>query len=333
MTTTDTIPAANASRQIGTAIARILSKYGTLIALAVLIVAFGSIAGDLFLTSGNMIDIASDVAIGTIIACGLTVPLIASEFDLSIGYVASFAGVLVTGFLVNQNMPLMFAVLVTVGICALVGIVNGLLVTKAGVNSFVATLGTGTFVIGLNFATNSGVAVSAGLPDTFLKFGFDRFLGVPLTVWVAVAVCAVLWVLVNRTLFGYYAQAVGQNPEAAHLAGVRVDRVRILAMTVCSVCAGVGGILLAAKLGSGQSNSADGYLLSAFAAAFLGSVALRDSEFHIVGTVIGVITVGVAFNGLAIVGAPTFWQYVVQASLLIAAVGLSTIGRKVLANR
>lgn len=331
MTTTDSTP--TSQREVGISIAQVLSKYGTLIALGALIVAFGSLRGGLFLTSGNMVDIASDVAIGAVIACGLTVPLIAAEFDLSIGYVASFAGVLVTGFLINQDMPLVQAVLVTLVICALIGIVNGLLITKAGVNSFVATLATGTLVIGLNFASNSGVALSAGLPDTFLKIGFEKVLGIPVTVWVAAVVCIALWILVNCTIFGYYAQAVGQNADAAHLVGVRVDRVRIFAMTACAVCAGVGGILLAAKLGSGQSNSADGYLLSAFAAAFLGSVALRDSEFHIIGTVIGVVTVGVAFNGLAIVGAPTFWQYVVQAGLLIAAVGLSTIGRKVIANR
>jgi len=114
--------------------------------------------------------------------------------------------------------------------------------------------------------------------------------------------------------------------------GVRVDRVRVLAMVVSSVCAGIEAYS-SPQAGSGETNGADGYLLNGFAAAFLGSVALRDAEFHIVGTVIGIVTVGVAFNGLAIVGAPTFWQYVVQGGLLICAVALSTVARRVVLSR
>jgi ribose transport system permease protein len=310
--------------------ARIASKYGTIIALVILIGVFAVLKGNLFLTRGNLVDIASSVAIGAIIACGLTIPLVADEFDLSIGYVGSFAGVLVTGFMVKSGLPMGVAIVAAIAACAAIGLVNGLIITKAGVHSFVATLGTGTIVVGLNFLYNSGIAFSIGLPNAFFEINFKKILGIPLPVFIAAAVVILLWVLLNRTLFGYYAQAIGQNREAAHLVGVRVDRIRVLAMMVSSTCAGIGGILLAAKLGSGQNNAADGYLLSGFAAAFLGSVALRNAEFHIVGTVIGVVTIGVAFNGLAIVGAPTFWQYVVQGGLLIGAVALSTVARRIL---
>jgi ribose transport system permease protein len=320
----------DAEKRQGQLAARIASKYGTIIALVVLIVVFAVLKGNLFLTSQNLVDIASDIAIGAIIACGLTIPLVADEFDLSIGYVGSFAGVLVTGFMVKSNLPMGVAIVAAIAVCAVIGLVNGLIITKAGVHSFVATLGTGTIVVGLNFLYNSGIAFSIGLPDAFFNINLHKIIGIPLPVFIAAAVVILLWILLNRTLFGYYAQAIGQNSEAAHLVGVRVDRIRVLAMMVSSTCAGIGGILLAAKLGSGQSNAADGYLLSGFAAAFLGSVALRNAEFHIVGTVIGVVTVGVAFNGLAIVGAPTFWQYVVQGGLLIGAVALSTVARRIL---
>lgn len=327
-TTEPMLPEGGESPRQGQLVARITSKYGTVIALVALIAVFALLKGNLFLTTGNLVDIASDIAIGAIIACGLTIPLVAEEFDLSVGYVASFAGVLVTGFMVKSNLPMGVAIVAAIAACSLIGLINGLIITKAGVHSFVATLGTGTIVVGLNFLYNSGIAFSVGLPDAFFKINLDKIAGVPLPVFIAAAVVIALWVLLNRTLFGYYAQAIGQNQEAAHLVGVRVDRIRVLAMVVSSTCAGIGGILLAAKLGSGQSNAADGYLLSAFAAAFLGSVALRNAEFHIVGTVIGVITIGVAFNGLAIVGAPTFWQYVVQGGLLIGAVALSTVARR-----
>jgi ribose transport system permease protein len=331
---TETVPTDAAASEApvaeGQLPARIASKYGTVIALVVLILVFALLKGNLFLTTGNLVNIASELSIGAIIACGLTVALVANEFDLSIGYVGSFAGVLVTGFMVKSGLPMGLAIVAALGVCSLIGLVNGLIITKAGVHSFVATLGTGTIVVGLNFLYNSGIAFSIGLPTAFFNLNLHKIAGIPLPVFIAAAVVTVLWVLLNRTLFGYYAQAIGQNAEAAHLVGVRVDRVRVLAMVVSATCAGVGGILLAAKLGSGQNNAADGYLLSAFAAAFLGSVALRNAEFHIVGTMIGVITVGVAFNGLAIVGAPTFWQYIVQGGLLISAVALSTIARRIL---
>lgn len=325
--------APNAGRRRMPSGARIASKYGTLIALAVEIVVFSILAPGTFFTSANWINILDDVAIGAIIAGGLTIPLVANEFDLSIGYVASFAGVLVTGFLAKQGMSLPIAIIVVLVICAVIGLINGLLVTKAGVTSFVATLGMGTLVIGFNYLYNSGVPTAVGIPTAFLNINLTKIAGIPLPVFIALGVIVVLWLLLNRTVFGYFAQAIGQNSEAAHLVGVRVDRVRILALVICSVCAGVGGIVLAAQLGTGQTNGADGYLLSAFAAAFLGSVALRDSEFHIVGTVFGILTVGVAFDGLNVVGAPTFWQYVVQGSLLVGAVAMSTIGRRILARR
>lgn len=328
----ETLPRDESGEQ-GALIARIASKYGTIIALVILVLVFALLKGNLFLTTGNLVDIASDISIGAIIACGLTIPLVANEFDLSIGYVGSFAGVLVTGFMVKSGMPMGVAILAAIAACAVIGLINGLIITKAGVHSFVATLGTGTIVVGLNFLYNSGIAFSVGLPKAFFQLNLHKIAGIPLPVFIAVAVVIVLWVILNRTLFGYYAQAVGQNSEAAHLVGVRVDRIRVTAMVISATCAAMGGILLAAKLGSGQANAADGYLLSGFAAAFLGSVALRNAEFHIVGTVIGVITVGVAFNGLAIVGAPSYWQYIVQGGLLIAAVALSTIARRILGER
>lgn len=313
--------------------ARLASTYGTLGALVIMIAVFTLLSPGVFLTRGNFIDILSDIAIGAVIACGLTIPMVTGEFDLSIGYVGSFAGVLVTGFVVQQHMSLLVGVVATIGVCAAIGITNGLIVTKVGVSSFIATLGAGTVVQGLNYGYNSGIPITLGVPQSFLNINLKRILGIPLPVYIAAAIVFALWLLLNHTLFGYNAQAIGQNAEAAHLAGIRVDRVRLQSLIVSSVCAGIGGILLATKLGSGQNTAADGYLLTAFAAAFLGSVALRDSEFHIVGTVIGVLTVGVAFNGLAVISAPTFWQYVVQGGLLVAAVALSTIGRRLLAGR
>jgi ribose transport system permease protein len=227
-------------------------------------------------------------------------------------------------------MPIALAVIVTLVVCGLIGLCNGLIVTRLGVNSFIATLGTGTIVEGLNYAVSAGVPISIGIPESFIRLNLDKFLGIPLPVYVAVAITLVLWVLLNRSVFGFSTQAIGQNSDASHLAGIRVVRIRAMSLVISAVCAGAGGIMLASNLGSGQPTAADNYLLTAFAAAFIGSVALRDSEFHIIGTIIGVLMLGIVLNGLAVLGVEEFWQYVVQGALLIGAVALSTVGRKVL---
>lgn len=310
----------------------VMAKYGTVVALVGMIAAFSIADPGLFLTTSNIVNILGQIAIIGVIASGLTIGLAAGVFDLSVGYVASFAGVLVTGLMVNQHLPIPAAIVVTLASCAGIGLVNGLIVTKTGVNSFIATLGVGTVVIGGNFAYNSGVAVALGVPDSFLKINLTKVIGIPLPVFITIGIVLVLWILLNRTVFGNNVQAVGGNADAALLAGVRVDRVQIYALVTSSLCAGAGGIMLASKLGSGQTTAADSYLLTAFAAAFLGSVALRDAEFHIIGTVIGVVTVGVVFNGLSIIGADTFYQYVANGGLLVMAVAMSTVARRLAAR-
>jgi ribose transport system permease protein len=136
-----------------------------------------------------------------------------------------------------------------------------------------------------------------------------------------------LWVLVERTSIGQAIQAVGGNPAAARLSGINVDGIKILGFVASGVCAALTGILLASALGSGTTSAADSYLLTAFAAVFLGSATLRDGEFHVFGTFVGVLIIAVGFNGLAIFGAPTFYQFVFQGAILIVAVGLSSLGR------
>jgi ribose transport system permease protein len=326
-------PQANPRRRALYVGAGLASRYGTLTVLAALIVLFSLTAPDTFPTLSNTIAILNNATITAIIAGGLTIALVCGEYDLSVGYVGSFSGVVITSLIVKEHMPMAAAIVVTLAICGGIGFVNGLVVTRLGVSSFIATLGTGTVVIGFNYFVSSGVPISFGIPKDFLSLNLTKIGGVPLPVFIAAAILIILWVLLNRTVFGFSVQAIGQNAQAARLAGLRVVRARVLSLVASAVCAGAGGIMLASQLGSGQPTAADGYLLTAFAAAFLGSVALRDSEFHIVGTVVGVLTLGVALNGLAVLGVAAFWSYIVQGTLLVIAVALSTVARQVLQGR
>lgn len=305
-----------------------VAKYGSIIGMLIMIVIFSISAPKAFPTASNFLNILNQASLTAIIAGGLTVVLIVSEMDLSIGYHGSLAGVLVTGLMVKQGLPVWLAIVLVLAAGVVVGIVNGSIVTKMKVNSVIATLGIGSILVGLTFAYSTGVPIASGVPKTFTAIALNRTLGIPNNVFIMLFVLFLLWVLVNRTDLGQQIQAVGGNIEAARLSGIRVDRVKVIAYIVAGLCAALTGILLASSIGSGTASAADSYLLNAFAATFLGSATLKDGEFHIPGTFIGVIIIGIGFNGLAILGAPTFTQYVFQGALLVLAVGLSSVARQ-----
>ena len=314
--------------RVGNAALLVVSKYGTLIAMAIMIVFFAvAVPNGAFFTPTNLLSIVNQSALTAIVAFGLTMVLVVGEFDLSIGYAASLAGVLVTGFIANQGFPIVVAVVVTILLGGGMGAVNGVLVTKARVNAVVATLGVGTVLVGLAFGYTAGSPITQ-LPEEFTWITLARFLGIQNPIWFMLIVGVILWVLLNRTPMGQRIQAVGANPKAAQLAGIRVDRAKIAAFVMAGSCAALTGVLLASILGSGTVSAADGYLMDSFAAVFLGSATLRDGEFHILGTLVGVLVVSVGFNGLALMGTPTFWQYVFKGGILVFAVALSTIARR-----
>jgi ribose transport system permease protein len=306
----------------------VFARYATIIGLGLMIVAFSILSPDAFPTFNNFINVLNQASLAMIIAGGLTLAVVVGELDLSIGYAASLHGVLVTGLIVHSKLPIALAIAIVLALGALVGIVNGLIVTKLRVNSVIATLGVGTIIVGLAFAYSAGVPIVAGVPEGFLQLSLGRWLfGIPNPIIVMALVVLALWALVERTPIGQEIQAVGGNPVAARLAGISVDRIKILGFIVSGICAALTGTLLASRLGSGTTSAADSYLLTAFAAVFLGSATLRDGEFHVFGTFIGTLIIVVGFNGLNIFGAPTFSQYVFQGAILIVAVALSSLGR------
>lgn len=307
---------------------RWLAKYGTIVGMFIMIIIFSVLAPNAFPTFRNIINVLNQVSLTAIIAGGLTVAVIVGELDLSIGYTASLAGVLVTGILVTQGWPIIVAILIVLGVGVIIGLVNGTIVTKAKVNSVIATLGTGAILVGLNYAYTTGKPIATGVPDTFLALALGKVFGViPNNIITMFIVLTILWIILNRTEVGQWIQAVGGNVSAARLSGIRVDRVIIFSFIITAICAAITGILLASLIGSGTTTAGDAYLLNAFAAVFLGSATLRDGEFHILGTFIGVLIIGIGFNGLAIVGVPTYFQYIFQGAILVGAVALSSVAR------
>lgn len=306
----------------------VFARYGTILGLAVMIIAFSMLSPKAFPSVSNFTNVINQASLAMIIAGGLTMAVIVGELDLSIGFAASLHGLLVTGLIVSNKIPIPIAIAIVVALGAVIGLVNGFIVTRMKVNSVIATLGVGTILTGLAFAYTSGVPIVSGVPEAFLQLSLGRWLfGIPNNIIIMIIVLGALWALVERTSIGQEIQAVGGNPAAARLAGIDVAKVKTLGFVISGMCAALTGILLASRLGSGTTSAADSYLLTAFAAVFLGSATLRDGEFHIFGTFVGALIIAFGFNGLNIFGAPTFSQYIFQGAILIVAVGLSSLGR------
>lgn len=309
-----------------------LSRYGTIVGLLLMIAFFSYMAPNTFFSRANILNILSAASLTAIIASGLTYTLVVGEFDLSIGYVASFVGLIVVGFMSYQGLPIWLSIICALAIGTGLGLINGTLVTKVRINAVIATLGLGTILTGIGF-TYSAFPIATGIPRAFTNIALGRVLfGIPNPVFFMLGILLILWIILNKTDIGQKMQAVGSNIEAARLSGIRVDRIKMFAFATAGFCSAVTGTLLSSLLGSGTLGVGDGYLLDAFAAVFLGSATLREGEFHIAGTLIGVLILAVGFNGLAILGAPTHFQPIFKGGILILAVGISTLARRYAAS-
>jgi ribose transport system permease protein len=298
------------------------ARYGTLISLVALLIMFSIARADVFPTVNNLLNIMNQISILGTMAFGLTVCLVMGLFDLSIAAMATLGGYVATFLLVQypDSIGVPVAVLISLGVAALIGVLNGLIVSYLGISAFIATLATGSIITGAMLGISDSKTIITGIPDEFMAIGQGAILGVSNPILIMIAVALVLWLLLEHTQLGRHLYAIGGSVEASRLSGIAVKRYAPFALAVCATCAGLGGLMAAAVLGAGRPQGVgDGYLLNAFAAVFIGASSLRPGKFHIVGTMIGVLLIGVINNGLSIMGVPTYWQYIVQGVLLVAA--------------
>lgn len=299
-----------------------LPRFGTLLGLGLLYLVFALLRPSTFPTGSNLLTILDQASLLGVVAGGLTICLVLGEFDLSIGYVATLGGVMATHWL-GTSFSIGW-ILAALGAGMVVGLVNGYVVAYGRINAFIATLGTGAVVYGIVLSLTGGNAQQVQ-STAFEKLGQGKIIGIPTQVIISAVILALLWVVLNKTEPGRRIDAVGANAEAARLSGIRVPRYRLLGFVLSGFCAAAAGIVLASELGAGYSDAGNNYLLQAFTACFLGAATLRDGEFHIVGTVVGVLIMGVAFNGLAQLGVAAYWQNIVQGTILVAALSIATI--------
>ena len=303
-------------------------KYALIVVFAAIVALFSLLNPTVFATTANAQTIASTQATVALLALAAMLPLIVGQFDISVGYQFGLAQGLCAHLIINEGVPAALAIVVVLAAGALVGLVNGVLVAKVKLNSFVATLGVGILVLGLTQWLTKDVTITGALPALFTDLGRDAILGIPLPFVYVLAATAVLWLALEYTPWGRECYATGGNDRAALLAGVRTERRTVQVFVAAALLAAASGCLSVMILGASSPTVGLGSLLPAFAGAFLGATSIRPGRFNAIGTLIAVYLVATGITGLQQEGAQPFVQQVFNGAALLIAVTLARLSRK-----
>jgi ribose transport system permease protein len=297
-----------------------LAPYALLIIFALFVLVYSLLLPETFANIRTFRTLLRTESVSAILAIALIFPLIVGEFDVSVGAVLGLGAILVTGLPAIQDVPFGIAVPLAIAVCTLIGLINGLLVVKVGINALIATLGTSVIVSGLVFWYTGGNVIYSHIPPALLVLARLDVVGIPLPAIFLTAVAGLAWYVLEATPLGRYLHAIGGSKEAARLSGINVSGLTILAFVISGLLSGLAGVLQAAQLGSGNPTIGPAYLLPAFAAAFLGATAIRVNTFNVPGTVIAVFTVATGITGLVLMGVQFFVAPIFQGASLILAV-------------
>ncbi|MEY3829750.1 MAG: hypothetical protein RL636_1451 [Verrucomicrobiota bacterium] len=290
--------------------------------VAVLFVIAGllSVLTDSFATASNLTNVARQVSINGILAVGVTFVLLTGGVDLSLGSVVALSGVACALFAHPGEYPLFVPIcvgLLTGGLC---GLLNGVLVTRGGIAPFIVTLGMMTVARGLALIFSGGKPVADMSPDLTGLAGDLGPVPIPLICFAAVAVLS--WLFLGRFRLGRHLYAVGGNEQAARAAGVSVPKVKLFAYGLCGLLTGLAGVVLAARITTGQPNAGQAYELDAIAAVVIGGTSLSGGVGSVLGTVLGVLLIGVINNGLDLLSVSSYYQAVIKGVIIVGAVWL-----------
>jgi ribose transport system permease protein len=310
-----------AKTSLGAVVARAISVWGLLVLLVLLIIVFSLLKPDTFLTYFNIRSILSNKSVQALVALSVFIPMVANQFDLSAGFNLGISQVLAIG-LQGQGWPWWAAIVAVLLMGAAVGLVNGVLVTRVRIDSFIATLGTGTLLYGLNAWYTGGQQVLASLPPEFLAISGNIGI-VPAPAVYALVVSIVLWIVFEYLPLGRYLYVLGASPRAAELNGIAARKYVTLGFVAAGTLAAFAGIVLQSQLQVGQSSVGQEYLLPAFTAALLGATSIRPGRVNVWGTVLAVAVLAVTVAGLNQLGAPFFVEPLFNGAMLILAVGLA----------
>ena len=300
------------------------ARFSGLYIIVVMIVFFSIWLPTSFGNSANFKTILASQAITGILTLGLVVSLISGVFDLSVAANMTLAISLVGVLQSEHGMNPLVAAVFTVLIGALIGAVNALVVTKLKVDPIIGTLGMSSILAAIAFWLVQGRTIIEGISPTFTELGSRTVLGLPITVFYLAALALLLWYVLEHTPFGRYLYALGANPEATRLAGVRVERLQWMALIISGSLAALAGVVLTMSLGTASFGAGAPYLLPAFAAAFLGSTQIKPGRFNVLGTIVAIYLLAIGVKGLQLNWPQASWiKSLFEGCALIIAVALA----------
>lgn len=301
--------------------------------VVIFVLAFGLVSFFVpnFLTERNMLGLLQSVVTVGIVACTMMLCLAARDFDLSVGSNVAFSG-MVAVMVSNSTGSIPVGILAALVSGMIVGFVNGFVIAKFNINALITTLATMQIVRGMALISSDGRAVGINDP-AFFNIALSKVAGIPTPIWVLAALFVIFGFVLNRTVFGKNILAIGGNPEASRLAGVKVDRMRIYIFALQGLTCAIAGILLASRITSGQPNSAVGLELAVISACVLGGVSLAGGRATMSGVIVGVMIMGIAENAMNLLNIPAFYQYIVRGVILLLAVLLDNLRSSALGRR
>jgi len=287
-----------------------------------MVVVFALWVPDTFLPSGTFRSVLSDQAITCLVAVGLVVPIAAGAIDLAVGAEVGLGAILVAWLLANHHFGIPAAIVMSLAAGAAVGVFSWLMITRARIPAFIATLGVSSVLTAV-IAWVSGSQQIVNLPAGFTTLGTGQLFGITYPVYIMLAVSIGLWYLLERTALGRRIYATGGNPEAASLAGIRTSRIILFTLVTGGVVSGLAGLLETSKLSTGDPTIGPGYLLPVIAAVFLGSTQFRGGRMNIWGTVVAAYVLATGVKGLQLAGLPIWIPDLFNGVALLLAVGLA----------
>jgi ribose transport system permease protein len=305
----------------------VAERWSLVLAFVVAFLFFAAARPSTFLTWDNARAILDDSSVACVLAVGVTAILVIGEFDLSVGFVAGFAGAAGVSAMANHGVPAGAAVAIALGAGGVAGLANGVAVAYVRIPSFVATLAIGSIAAAMELAITK-TAIFEGLSPRYLEIATTDVATIPLRGIIAAATALVFLVILRALVYGRHASAVGDNPAAARLAGVPVERVRVVAFVLAGLTAGLAAVLVTSSAGQYYPNLGTGYLLPAYAAAFLGLSLGGGLRFNVLGSFLGVLLLDMVSTGLTMMNQPSWIAALVQGIVLLVAVAGIAVRRR-----
>jgi ribose transport system permease protein len=297
-----------------------LILFGVLVGLIILF----SWTTSTFFTLNNILNVTRQISMMGIVAAGMTMVLLIGGIDLSVASTVALTGVVAGSLIYYEGANPGLAIVIGLAAAAVVGLINGTLVTLIGIPSLITTLGMLTVIRGLAFILTGGYPVF-GFPSSVRFFGEGYVLGVPFPVILMILVFVLVWILLYRTYIGRHLYALGGNYEATRLSGINTKKLQLIVFTMSGFLSGIAGIVLMGRLNSGQPNAVQGFELDVITAVVLGGVSISGGQGKLIGVLFGVLIMGVLSNGLILMNISEFYQMVVKGLVLLIAVGIDRI--------